>query len=46
VAGERGGGRRGRKMTLGNWRGNLKERVYLKDSGVNVRIILNRIVKK
>jgi hypothetical protein len=36
----------GREMSLGYWRGNLKERVHLKDSGVDVRIILNRILKK
>jgi len=41
-----GGGLRGREMGLDNWRGNLKERAHLKDSGVDVRIILNRILKK
>jgi hypothetical protein len=41
-----GGGVRGREMSLDNWGGNLKERAHLKDSGVDVRIILNRILKK
>jgi len=41
-----GEGVRRRGMNLGNWRGNLKERVHLKDLGVDVRIILNRILKK
>jgi hypothetical protein len=41
-----GGGGGGRDLSVGNWRGNLKERVHLSDSGVDVRIILNRILKK
>ena len=41
-----GGGVRGREMSLGNLRGNLKESVHLKDSDVDVRIILNTILKK
>ena len=42
----RGEGVRGREINLANWRGNLKERVHLKNSGVDVRIILKRVLKK
>jgi len=41
-----GKGMGGGEISLGNWRGNLKERFHLKDSRVDVRIILNRILKK
>jgi hypothetical protein len=33
-------------LHAGFWCGNLKERSYLEDPGVDVKIILNRIFKK
>jgi hypothetical protein len=44
VGGE--GERRGRDISSGNWRGNLRESVHLKSPGVDVRIILYGIFQK